>query len=104
MNFMVLPMTSVKQPPPGVGRRIPGKCPPWFRGWEEADPGAEKILETQTQEIGYNMVQLVHCFGDQLSSVVSRIQKGSVGGTPTQASYYAFLLKKMAKLLDGEYL
>lgn len=49
------------------------------------------------------MAQLVHCFGDQLSSVVSGIQKGSAGGTLIQASYYAFLLKKTAKLSVGEY-
>ena len=63
----------------------------------------KRVQESQTQEIKCNMAQLVHCFGDQLSGIVSGIQKGSVRGTPIQASYYAFLLKKMAKLLDGEY-
>lgn len=63
----------------------------------------KRVQESQAQEIKCNMAQLVHCFGDQLSGIVSGIQKGSVRGTPIQASYYAFLMKKMAKLLDGEY-
>ncbi|MCI8649610.1 MAG: hypothetical protein HFG20_05790 [Anaerotruncus sp.] len=63
----------------------------------------KKILETQTQEIRYNMEALINCFGGQLSGIVFGIQNGAVDGSSIQATHYVFQLKKMAKLLDGEY-
>jgi hypothetical protein len=62
----------------------------------------KEIQESQALEIEYCMDTLTKCFGDQLSGIISGIQKGAMDGSPMQISH-AFLLKKMAKLLDGEY-
>lgn len=63
----------------------------------------KKVRESQAQEIRCNLESLLSCFDDRLSGIVTELQKDSLGGLPMQVSHYTFQLKKMAKLLDGEY-
>lgn len=60
-----------------------------------------EALDSQSREIQNCTNSLIEGFGEQLSGIVSGIQKG--GNTPYQREQYAFLLKKLGKLLDGEY-
>lgn len=63
----------------------------------------KKVRESQAQEIRCYLESLLSCFDDRLSGIVTELQKDSLGGLPMRVSHYTFQLKKMAKLLDGEY-
>ncbi len=62
----------------------------------------QKAQEDQAREIRLYMEQVIEDFGNRLALVVSEIQKGFTA-CPAKASQAAFSLKRMAKLLDGEY-
>lgn len=61
----------------------------------------KETLDSQSQEIQSCTNSLIEGLGDQLSGIVSGIQKGS--SPPIQGDHFAYLLKKLGKLLDGEY-
>lgn len=60
-----------------------------------------EVQESQRQEVKYCMDTLIECLGNQLTDIVSEIQKHA--GQLIGEHHCAFLLEKMAKLLDGKY-